>query len=64
MKAIVPSFIGPRQESTRTSFLKYLSLEVENLEEREAVEMRRLNFYVGFRAWERNKAVNYSNLHF
>ena len=35
IKNIHTSLLEPRQESTRTAFCNYLTLEVENLEERD-----------------------------
>ena len=35
MKTMLSSFLGPRQETTRTAFCNYLASEVEALEERD-----------------------------
>ena len=40
MKATLSSFLGPRQETTRTAFCYYLASDVEALEERESQTYR------------------------
>ena len=63
MKTMLSSFLGPRQETTRTALYNYLASEFQTLEERD-IQTSRNETQKHFSGTQRKGPVSPSTLHF